>query len=421
MNAQFFRLVATSAIAAACLSACGGGGGGAAPSVAANPSVTTPTTPTTPSTPDTPNTPISPIPAVQFGTVALSMAAEPGCGYDAVNVTVTKMRFHASATAAATDAGWTEIALQAPRRINLAQLNNGAVATLGTAALVPGHYAQARLVLDQNVAGDTTNSVIVEGSTVERPLLTQIAAPDGVAIALGNGFDVVNGQAVNLVADFDGCHSVVPSATDVLLRPVLSALPPVKNGIDGFVDKALLGSKVRVSAQQDGVAVRTVLPDASTGAFSLTRLLPGNYELVITADGHAAAVVVGVTVADSSSVLALNSVTTPIALPASATGSINALLLLQPASNIDAAFGAAVETFVSGPQVTIRNRVAVLGLGFVTFAQLPLSRPSLATWRAGQPLSFTEQAAIVQGAATYSILSTAPGYLATNLPLAVAR
>ncbi|WP_143752558.1 DUF4382 domain-containing protein [Massilia psychrophila] len=40
-----------------------------------------------------------------FGTVAMAIADEPACGLDAVNMTVTKMHFHMSATAASGEAG----------------------------------------------------------------------------------------------------------------------------------------------------------------------------------------------------------------------------------------------------------------------------------------------------------------------------
>ena len=75
---------------------------------------------------------------VQFGTVNFGMVAEPACGFDAVNVTVTKVRFHMSATAAASDPGWTEIALQPARRINLAKMGNGALEALATAGTDAG-------------------------------------------------------------------------------------------------------------------------------------------------------------------------------------------------------------------------------------------------------------------------------------------
>ncbi|MDB5920484.1 MAG: hypothetical protein JWR40_4718, partial [Massilia sp.] len=231
-----------------------------------------------------------------FGTVAMAIAAEPACGFDAVNVTVTKIRFNASATAAPGDAGWTEIAVQPARRINIAQLNNGAILNVATAALFPGHYAQTRLVLDPNSNNDTTNSVVLAGTTAELPLLTQAASTDGIAI--GPGFDIANGQSMTLISDFDACRSVVPNnGNQYLLRPVINAVPTAKNGITGFVDTSMLGSHVRVTAQQNGVIVRATDPDPATGAFILSRIDPGSYDVVVTADNRAAAVIAAVPVA----------------------------------------------------------------------------------------------------------------------------
>jgi hypothetical protein len=359
---------------------------------------------------NTPTTPTTPAPAVQFGTAKMTLTGEPGCGYDAVNVTVTKIRFHMSATAVATDAGWTEVALSAPRRVDLSQMGNGAAIDLASAALAPGHYAQARLVLDQNSNNGTVNSVVPSGTGVEKPLLTQTAAPDGAQIALGSGFDIVNGGSVNVVADFDGCRSVMPHGPEYLLRPVINAVPAAKNGIDGFLDKSLLGTNVRVSAQQKGVEIRATAPDAATGEFMLARLPAGSYDIVITADNRAAAVISGVTVADGSAVVALNSASAPITLAPTTAGAIDALLTLVPFSPVQAPFGSATQTFSNGPRVSVRDRMADLGSGFVHIGGLPKTRPSLAVWQLGQPLSFTQQALTNEAPAFYLVSTSAPGY-----------
>lgn len=420
MRNSIFRISSLSAIAALCLTACGGGGGGGnatAGQTVTSPPVTTPAPPTTSPTPPvtTPpvTTPTNPAPVVQFGTANLSLAGEPGCGFDAVNVSVTKIRFHMSASALPTDAGWTDISVQPVQRINLAKLANGGISNLGTAALLPGHYAQARIVLDANTANDTTNSVVLAGESAETPLLTQIKATagDGFSVRLPDGFDVVNGQAVNLVADFDACRSVIPNGGGFNLRPVITAIPAVKNGIDGFVEKSLLGKNVRVTAQQNGVVVRATLPDPATGEFLLARLIPGSYDLVITADGYAAGVVAGVKVSDATSVLQLNSAAAPINMPVSQVGSIDSILVLAPFSSVEAAFGSALQNIVNGPVVTISDRVAMLGIGKVRFPNLPLSTPSFAVYQAGQPLTWTLNAPVTQASSVYDIISAAPGYV----------
>src|SRR5450756_971826 len=76
------------------------------------------------------------------GTLGVSLTDTPACGFDAVNVTVTKVRVHQSSTALDTDAGWTDITGNLPRKINLLNLNNGVLDTLGETTLAAGHYTQ---------------------------------------------------------------------------------------------------------------------------------------------------------------------------------------------------------------------------------------------------------------------------------------
>jgi hypothetical protein len=415
MNSSLFRLTATSLISAACLAACGGGGGGGGGTSVASQTTSSPSTPTT-----TPSTPANPAPAVQFGTANVVLAAEPGCGFDAVNVTVTKIRFNMSATATDASPGWTDITLAQPQRVNMAQLRNGATLNLGSAALLPGHYAQARLVLDANNNNSTVNSVVPTGTTTEVPLITQTVSAEGVAF--GSGFDIANGQTLSLVADFDSCRSVVPNNANFLLRPVMTQLPAAKNGISGIVNKAQLGDNVRVSAQQKGVIVRAALPDPSTGEFVLARLDPGSYDIVITSDNGGAAVVAGVTVAADSNIVALNTAAAPITLGASTMGQINANLSLIPASAVEAPFGSALQSFGTGPVITVGARMANLATGNVTFPRLPMARPLLATWQAGQALSFDTQAPVSPGPGIYTIAASAPGYTTTRtLPFPAAN
>jgi hypothetical protein len=353
------------------------------------------------------------LPTVLFGTVAMAMTGEPACGFDAVNVTVTKMRFHMSASAAAGDPGWTEIALQPARRINIAQMSNGDIQGLATAALLPGHYAQTRLVLDANSKNDTTNSVVLAGTTAEVPLLTQAVAGNGIAI--GPGFDIANGQSMTLIADFDACRSVVPdNGGQYLLRPVIKALPTVKNGITGFVATSLLGSHVRVTAQQNGVIVRATNPDPVTGGFVLSRLDPGSYDVVVTADERAAAVIAAVPVVSALSITALNTAATPLAMPAARSGYVLATLTMSPASAVEPAYGSASQKFASGPTVVIGYRVADLKTGAVIFRKMPMAAPQLAVYSATSPLNFAAATDIAPAVAWYTVVGTAPGY-ATRL------
>src|SRR5438552_7983760 len=76
----------------------------------------------------------------QSGTLGVSMTDAPACGLDEVNVTVSKVRVHQSDNASENAAGWTDITLNPPRKINLLDLNdptqpNRALESLGETPL----------------------------------------------------------------------------------------------------------------------------------------------------------------------------------------------------------------------------------------------------------------------------------------------
>ena len=60
----------------------------------------------------------------QPGTVSVSMTDAPACGFDEVNVTVSKVRVHQSDNASENAAGWADITLNPARKINLLDLND---------------------------------------------------------------------------------------------------------------------------------------------------------------------------------------------------------------------------------------------------------------------------------------------------------
>ena len=62
--------------------------------------------------------------ATAAGSLSVSLTDAPSCGYDAVNITVQKVRVHQSSTASDSDGGWSEIVLNPAKRIDLLNLNN---------------------------------------------------------------------------------------------------------------------------------------------------------------------------------------------------------------------------------------------------------------------------------------------------------
>ncbi len=370
-----FALLGATLLGAAVLVACGGGGGDTAPA-----------------------TPVSTI-----GTLAVSLTDAPACGFDAVNVTVSKVRVHRSDSALDTESGWTDITLNPARKINLLNLSNGVLEALGQTSLEAGRYTQMRLVLDTNA-----NTVVPVDGRTELPLETPSAVQSGIKLV--GAFEVNAGRKTEVVLDFDACKSVVTRGKgSYALKPVVKVVPVAANGISGFVSTAVLGRGVQVSAQQNGSIVSATTPNPATGEFFLSRLAPGNYDVVITADNSAASVVAAVPVASATSTTVLSTLMAPILLAPGNTGSIGGAVTMTPAST-EPAFVAARQTFAAGPTVTIKYAGADLASGAYTIAKLPVSAPQFASYSATLPLSFSAGSAAPAG--KYRIEASATGYAA---------
>lgn len=370
-------LLGAFAVSAAVLVACGGGGGDPAPSA----------------------------PASTLGTLAVSMTDAPACGFDAVNVTVSKVRVHKSDSAGEGDSGWTDISLSPARKINLLNLTNGVLEALGQTSLEAGRYTQMRLVLDANASG-TANTVVPTTGKTEQPLETPSAVQSGIKL-VGN-IDVTAGQKTDVVLDFDACKSVVTRGKgSYALKPVVKIVPAAAKGISGFVSTAVLARGVQVSAQQNGVIVGSTAPNPTTGEFVLSRLAPGNYDVVITAADSAASVVAAVPVASTTSTTVLSTAAAPIMLAPGNTGSISGTVTLNPAAS-EAAYVSAKQSFAAGPTVTIKYQGADLASGAYTIANLPVAAPQYATYSATLPLSFAASTATTPG--KYRVEAAATGY-----------
>lgn len=338
------------------------------------------------------------------GTLGVSLTDAPACGFNAVNVTVTKVRVHQSSSATDTDAGWTDITLNPARKIDLLSLNNGVLFNLGETTLPAGHYTQLRLVLDPNTAVGLVNSVVPTGG-VETALVTPSAVQSGIKLI--NQFDVAAGQRVDLLLDFDACKSIVKRGNGTYaLKPVIKAIPFDPNGIKGFIDLALISSTVMVTAQQNGVIVQSTAPIAQTGEFFLARLAPGNYDVVFTANGRATAVITAVPVAGTTSIVNLSNNVTPITLPVSATHIVSGTATLNPASSTEAAYVAAKQTFGTTPVITV-NSVAADDLTGAYTMTLPTGEPQRGLYSATLPITLVTQVGM---AGKYAVEASATGY-----------
>ena len=371
--------------------------------------------------------------STQPGTAGVSMTDAPACGFEAVNVTVSKVRVHQSESASNNAAGWTDITVNPPRKINLLDLNdptqpNFALESLGETPLEAGHYTQLRLVLDRNTGQSLANSVVLENTTTEIALVTPSAVQSGIKLI--HQFDVGSGQRVDLLLDFDACKSIVKTGNGkYILKPVIKVIPFVLNGIEGFVDKTL--PNVSVSAQVNGDIVRATVLNTVTGKFFLAHLPAGagvKYDVVITADDHATAVISGVPVPTTTSITAVSTsgapipVVTPPTLEASATHSIGGTVTLNPLSATDeTVFVAAKQTLGSGPTVTVKSQVAVSEVdpqnnptgNYPYSLTLPIEAPSLGPYATPLPIVFAKQPAAV--GVHYTVQVSATGYQSQSL------
>jgi hypothetical protein len=347
------------------------------------------------------------------GTLKVSMTDAAPCGFDQVNVTVSSVRVHQSATANENDPGWSDITLTPPKKINLTALMNGTLDELGQTPLPAGHYTQLRLVLAPNSPTEPLNNSVVPASiNTETALKTPSAAQSGLKLI--HEFDVAPGTLVDLVLDFDACRSIVTTGNGgYILKPVISVIPTIVSGeITGYVDPALAGSNPMVYAELGGQVVKSTIP-AQDGSFTLSPLqqssIVGNYDVVITADDHVTAAIQSVPVS-AQGVTTVSTSGEPILLDDSMTHTVSGTV--TPASA--EARLRATQTFASGPTIEVRSVSANLSDG--TYAMtLPTGDPLLGDFGDGTlPITLTPDSTV---AGLYMLEASADGYQTQSTPI----
>jgi hypothetical protein len=353
------------------------------------------------------------------GTLRVALTDAPSCGYDHVYVTIEKVRVHQSATAADGDGGWTELTLSPARRVDLRTLTNGVLEELGTVPLAAGQYSQIRLVLAANTGSGSTalaNAVQPTGGA-----LTPLTAPSGQqsGLKLQAHFEVPAGQMADVVLDFDVCRSIVKAGNSgqYLLKPVISVVPRVVTGIQGYVATSLPLGSTTVAAQQDGATVRSTIPDAN-GKFNIPYLPAGSYTLVIASDGHATAVVTGVTTGTATTVIngTATAIVTPVSTMADVTGTVTLSAVsgsTTVATPLTDATVRALQALTGGPTIELGNQPVDSVLGTYAF-HLPVAAPVKAAYvSSGTALGFASDAG---AAGKYTIQAQSPGRATLEKP-----
>jgi hypothetical protein len=349
--------------AAALLAACGGGGGDSGGTSAAN------------------------------GTLRLALTDAPACGYDQVNVTIERIRIHASSTAQDGDAGWAELVLTPAKRIDLLTLTNGVLEELGSTSLPAGRYTQMRLVLGSNTGpGAMANSVVPSGGS-ERPMETPSGTQTGLKMNVN--IEVAANQLADFVIDFDACRSVVRAGQSGrhLLKPVLSVVPRVttaSNAVEGYVAAAMAVGATSVSLQKDGTVVRGTVP-SSSGRFLLSQVASGVYDLVVGANGRATAVMTGVPVTGTAITVA-NPSTAPFDPPTSTMRTASGAVVTTGSTVVPDATVRALQT-TGATKVEVISRHVDADTGAYSFS-LPVAAPVKTAYVAGATsLSFSTESA----------------------------
>lgn len=333
------------------------------------------------------------------GTLAISLTDQPACGFDHVFVTVEKVRVHASASADEGSGGWTDIAVDPVRKIDLLELTNGRFQELGITPLPAGDYTQVRLLLSPNPGvGPPANSVVPTNGS-EIALATPSAVQSGLKVI--HPFTVEAAKRVDLVIDFDACRSIVRRGNGTFgLKPVLTASVMEVTEIVGYVVPAIDG--VTVTAQKDGKVVRGTQPEAD-GAFTLAWLSAADapYDVVFTAPDHATAVVRGVPVTQGTTTLSTSA--SPITLGTSSSHIASGTV--KPVEAQDDGVVRALQVVGTVPKVEVATANVDDTTGHYSIS-LPIATPQLAEFSATLPLIFAAQGA----AGVYTLEASAAAF-----------
>ena len=151
--------------------------------------------------------------------------AVQACGLRSVNVTVAAVRVNANGAADLGSAGWIDIALAAPVRIDLLALAAGGALPIDLSALPDGSYEQIRLLLVADDANAPLADSVVTAAQTETALAVPGAAQGGLPLAAA--ITVASGRVSASCGALDVCHAVTASTGGYALGAVSAAATQV--------------------------------------------------------------------------------------------------------------------------------------------------------------------------------------------------
>jgi len=128
------------------------------------------------------------------------------CSLRSVNVTIAGVRVNQDAAADAGGAGWVDVALASPVRVDLLALPTAGALPVDMTTLPDGTYRQMRLLLVADDANTPLADSIVTSGRTELALSVPSAAQGG--LPLSATVTVAGGQVAASYANVDACGAV---------------------------------------------------------------------------------------------------------------------------------------------------------------------------------------------------------------------
>jgi hypothetical protein len=159
------------------------------------------------------------------GIATVASVSLKACSLRSVNVTIAVVRVNQDAVADAGGAGWVDVALASPVRVDLLALSADGTLPLDMTTLPDGTYRQMRLLLVADDANTPLADSIVTANRAELALSVPSAAQGG--LPLSATVTVAGGQVAASYANVDACGAVSTTGGTYALGGVTSGATQV--------------------------------------------------------------------------------------------------------------------------------------------------------------------------------------------------